>query len=83
MFFDFLQNHIRNIRTVERDRIEKEPMSGFPRFVNSEILVMTKIYDFHDEGILVLKTANISDAYSKESDAFYEKIYRKYMSASK
>lgn len=60
--------------TIERNQIEEEVLYGFPLFVNSEILIMTKIYDFRDEGILVLKLSEISDAYSKESDVFFEKI---------
>ena len=60
--------------TIERNCIEKEVLRGFPLYINSEILIMTKIYDFHDEGIVVLKTSDISDAYSKESDVFFEKM---------
>lgn len=71
-----IQYHIieKLLITVERNCIEKEVLRGFPLYINSEILIMTKIYDFHDEGILVLKTSDISDAYSKESDVFFEKI---------
>ena len=35
---------------------------------------MTIVNDFHDEGFVLLRLSDISDAYSKESDAFYEKI---------
>lgn len=73
---DIIQYHITEklLITIERSCIEKEVLRGFPLYVNSEILIMTKIYDFHDEGVVVINTFDISDAYSKESDNFIEKI---------
>ena len=47
---------------------------GFPIKMTDCWLLMTNVDDFHDEGYLLLQTEDILDAYSKESDSFYEKI---------
>jgi hypothetical protein len=69
--------HIENkmIITIERERIDKEEkLNGFPILLSNELLVMSKIVDFHEEGFIVLRLEDITDAYSKDSDAFYEEI---------
>lgn len=47
---------------------------GFPIKMTDCWLLMINVDDFHDEGYLLLQTEDILDAYSKESDSFYEKI---------
>lgn len=73
---EVIEYHIKNkmVITIERIEIEKEALIGFPLLVNSEILIMSKIYDFHDEGIIILNFNDITDAYSKESDSVFEQI---------
>ncbi len=46
---------------------------GFPVKITNRWLLMTNVDDFYDEGYLLLQTEDISDAYSKESDSFYER----------
>ena len=72
-----IMEHIENemIITIERERIDKnEKITGFPLLLSNHLVVMSKIVDFHNEGFVVLRVTDITDAYSKESDAFYEKI---------
>jgi hypothetical protein len=69
--------HIENqmIITIEREKIDKnEKITGFPLMLSEELLMMSKIDDFRDDGFLVMRIEDITDAYSKESDAFYEEI---------
>lgn len=60
--------------SIKRDRIDNERIFGFPVYVNDEICVMTNVFDFRDEGIVIFRTGDITDAYSKKSDWFYEHI---------
>jgi hypothetical protein len=63
---------------VKREQIdENEEICGFPLALSDNLLVMSKIADFHDEGFSIMRTADISDAFSRESDAFYEEICKK------
>lgn len=74
--YNILQYHVDNkmLISIERQHITKESLWGFPIFVNHKILIMTKIIDFRNEGIVIIRLNDITDAYSKESDSFYEKI---------
>lgn len=71
-----IEYHIKNrmLINIERNMIEKELIVGFPLFVNDKILIISKIYDFHYEGEVIINTSDVSDAYSNESDVFYEYI---------
>ena len=69
--------HIENkmIITIERKFNDNlDSIMGFPIAVSKNFLLMTVIYDFHDEGYTVLRLSDISDAYSKKSNNFYEQI---------
>ena len=69
--------HIENkmLMKVERSGIpDSFEIEGFPIMLSEEFLLMTVIYDFYDEGFAIVRTADITDAYSKESVAFYENI---------
>lgn len=76
MLYDILQYHVENkmLICIERQHLGKEPLWGFPIFFNDKILIMTKIVDFRNEGIVIIRLNDITDAYSKKSDSFYEKI---------
>ena len=72
-----IEGHIENemIITIEREQVDKnERIIGFPLVLSNELLVMSKIVDFHDEGFVVIRVQDITDAYSKEHDVFYEEI---------
>ena len=72
-----IQYHIDNKMLLNVERTfdnETDVVRGFPIKISEELLLMTVINDFHDEGFVLLRLSDISDAYSKESDAFYEKI---------
>ena len=72
-----IQYHIENKMLLNGERTfdnETDVVRGFPIKISEELLLMTVINDFHDEGFVLLRLSDISDAYSKESDAFYEKI---------
>lgn len=74
---EIIQYHIDNKMLLNIERTfdnEMDVVRGFPIKISEELLLMTIINDFHDEGFALLGISDISDAYSKESDAFYEKI---------
>lgn len=79
MNFEMLEDiiyHIDNkmLITVERNAFESNVHRGFPVKITDEFLLMTNIIDFYNEGYVLLRCADITDAYSKESDTFYGKI---------
>ena len=60
---------------IERKNIDAtERIEGFPLLLSDRFLLMTVINDLHDEGFAILNIEDITDAYSYESYAFYEKI---------
>ncbi|MGM9937699.1 MAG: hypothetical protein ACI38A_10160 [Candidatus Ornithomonoglobus sp.] len=74
---EIIQYHIdeKMLIDIERNDIaSEETIHGFPLMLSQKFLLMTVIYDFHDEGYCILNTEYITDAYSHESDAFREKI---------
>jgi len=58
---------------IERTNIEEENITGFPLLVSDNLLAMSKIFDFHDEGFLVIRLKEVTDVYS-EFSAFYEEV---------
>ena len=74
---EIIRYHINNKMILNIERIfcnETDITQGFPIIISKQLLLMTVINDFHDEGFAILKLSDISDAYSKESEVFYEKI---------
>lgn len=72
-----IKYHIKNRMYITIERVfenELNAVSGFPLIITDKYLLMTVIVDFHDEGYTILKIDDISDAYSKENDVFYEGI---------
>lgn len=75
--YETIQYHIDNKMLINIERIfndETDIIHGFPLMMSDELLLTTVINDFHNEGFAILRLKDISDAYSKESEAFYEKI---------
>ena len=74
---EIIQYHIDNKMLLRVERSfdgETDVIQGFPIAMSQKLLFMTVINDFHDEGFAILRLTDVSDAYSKESDTFYEKI---------
>lgn len=72
-----IQYHIDNRFLMTIDRCfngETTSTFGFPICLSDKFILTTIITDFHDEGYAVLRTKDITDAYSNESDSFYEQI---------
>lgn len=75
--FKNIKSHSDNkmlLRVERNETIDKEDIIGFPISVSEKLLLMSNVVDFHDEGYLVVRMSDIVEAYSLESDAFYEKI---------
>ncbi len=74
---EVIEYHISNkmLITIERENIApEEKLRGFPLKLTSEFVLMNLITDFHNEGFAIINFKDITDAYSKESDEFYERI---------
>lgn len=74
---EIIQYHISNKMILNIKRVfgnETDVIRGFPIKMSEELLIMTVINDFHDEGFAILRLSDISDAYSEKNDIFYEKI---------
>ncbi len=66
--------HEQKIICVKRGTIDPESRyTGFPVWLSDSLLLMTNIYDFHDEGYVLLQTADLTEVTAKDSD-FYEQI---------
>lgn len=75
--YETIQYHIDNKMMLNIERVfddETDIIHGFPMVMSNELILMSVINDFHDEGFAILRLLDITDAYSKENDAFYEKI---------
>lgn len=74
---EIVQYHIDNRFLMTIDRCfngETTSTIGFPICLSDKYILTTIITDFHDEGYAVLRTKDITDAYSNESDSFNEEI---------
>ena len=74
---EIIQYHIDNKFIMSIDRCfngETTSTVGFPIFLSENFVLTTIITDFRDEGYAVLRTKDIIDAYSNESDSFNEQI---------
>ena len=72
-----IRGHIENkmILTIERKQLDNnEGITGFPLILSDSLMMLLKIVDFRNEGFLIIRMEDITDAYSKKSDAFFEKI---------
>ena len=76
-FNEIIQYHIENefIMTIDRNfNNETSSTTGFPICLSEEFILTTVIVDFHDEGYAIMRTKDVVDVYSKESDSFNEQI---------
>lgn len=74
---EVIQYHIDNKMMLRDERIfnnDVDILRGFPIKISENLLLMTVVNDFHDEGFAVLRLSDVSDAYSTDSDVFFEKI---------
>ncbi len=74
---EIIQYHINNKFIMSIDRCfngETTSIVGFPICLSENFILTTVIVDFHDEGYAILRTKDIIDSYSKESDSFNEQI---------
>lgn len=74
---EVIQYHIANKFLMNIDRCfngELVSTLGFPICLSEKLILTTVTTDFHDEGYAILRTNDIIDAYSKESDSFNEQI---------
>lgn len=74
---EIIQYHIDNKFIMTIDRCFNgvtSSITGFPIYLSEEFVLTTAIIDFHDEGYAIIRTKDIVDAYSKESDSFNEQI---------
>ena len=70
------QNYIRDCKMIRVERAAVDPdinYTGFPVWLSDSFLLMTNVYDFHDEGYVLLRTSDITKITAKDAD-FYEKI---------
>lgn len=75
--YETIQYHMNNKMIINIERVfnvEMDIIHGFPIAMSNELILMSVISDFHDEGFAILRLSDITDAYSTENDAFYEKI---------
>ena len=74
---EIAEYHIQNklLMDIERNiNNTNEVINGFPIYFSEKFIFTTVIVDFHDEGYTILRTKDIIDVYSHESDTFLEQI---------
>ena len=70
---EIIQYHIDNkfIMTIDRCiNDEDTSITGFPICLSEDFVLTTVIVDFHDEGFAIVRTKDVVDVYSKESEIF-------------
>ena len=74
-----IEYHINNemIIKIKRENIDDNEILGFPLGLSEEILLISRVVDFRDDGCLIIRLKDITDAYSLESNSFYEEICKK------
>ena len=71
-----VQSCILDCKMIQVERADVDPdinYTGFPVWLSDSFLLMTNVYDFHDEGYVLLRTSDISEIAAKDAD-FYAKI---------
>ena len=76
-FLGTIKEHIDNkslLRVDRSDAIDGESIIGFPVCLSDTLLLMSNVVDLHDEGYIIVRLSDITDAYLLESDSFYERM---------
>ena len=71
-----VQSCILDCKMIQVERADVDPdinYTGFPVWLSDSFLLMTNVYDFHDEGYVLLRTSDISKVAAQDAD-FYAKI---------
>ncbi len=73
---DFIQRfiHDRSLISVRRKRVDGLWIQGFALGVSDKLLLMYHVYDFHLDGLMLLRLKDISDWKMSDTDVFQKRL---------
>ena len=71
-----LDEHIlkRDLIAVSRQSLESNKLQGFPLAYSPDLLLVRYVYDFHLDGLLLIRRKDISYVHCRETDRFQRKL---------
>lgn len=64
----------RSLITIRREGVDGNKIQGFVLGSSDQLVLLQYVYDFNLDGLMVLRTADISEVYRNETDEFQEKL---------
>ncbi len=68
----FMRN--RDLVSIRRETIDGNSIQGFVLAASDTLVVLQYVYDFHLDGLMVLRREDISDIYQSETDEFQQQL---------
>jgi len=71
-----LDEHIlkRELIAISRSELASNKVQGFPLAYSAKLLLFRHVYDFHVEGLWLVRRSDITDTYCRETDRFQRKL---------
>ena len=71
-----LDEHIlkRELIAISRSELKSNKVQGFPLAYSAQLLLIRHVYDFHVEGLWLVRRSDITDTYCRETDRFQRKL---------
>ena len=71
-----LDEHIlkRELIAISRSELNSNKVQGFPLAYSAKLLLIRHVYDFHVEGLWLVRRSDITDTYCRETDRFQRKL---------
>jgi hypothetical protein len=64
----------RDLIAIQRDAIDSNDIQGFVLAASDELIVLQYVYDFHLDGLMVLRVADITGVKFRGTDKFQKKL---------
>ena len=64
----------RELIAISRSELNSNKVQGFPLAYSAQLLLIRRVYDFHVEGLLLVRRSDITDTYCSETDRFQRKL---------
>jgi hypothetical protein len=67
----------RNLVSVERSALDDRSLQGYVLACSSQLVVLQYVYDFNLDGLMVLRTGDITEVKCTDTDIFQKKLLSK------
>lgn len=71
-----LDAHIlaRDLISISRDGLDANKLQGFPLLYSQDLLLLRYVYDFHLDGLLLVRRCDVTDVQFRETDKFQRNL---------